>query len=193
MFRQTAPTRNSVRWSTGGARPALLDLAVRNRWNTRVLGQAPMPRAPMFVQNWWVIPLELDKSPLPPHARERIRIIQQSGVKVRGYIAIHDPQAALPAPSATRNDIAARFLHAVKSMPWKRMATMIASLVGAALTLVVAIGAVVAIAAAVLTALMVALVPLVIASVAGLMAIDPFLVAVTEDDYWIVIDQWWTN
>ena len=152
-----------------------------------------MPRTPMFVQNWWVIPLELDKSPLPQHAWERIKIIRQSGVKVQGFIVIHDPRMALPAPSNTQNDLTARFSQTVKSMPWKRMATMIASLVGAALALVVVIGAVVAIAAAVLTALMIALVPLAIASVAGLMAIDPFLVAVTEDGSWIVIDQWWTN
>ncbi len=189
MFKKTEPLRNSA----GLPRSALLDLAERNHWNPWVLGQAPMPGAPMFAQNWWVIPLEMDKSPLPQHAWERIKIIRQSGVKVQGFIVIHDPRLALPAPSSTKNDATVRLSQTVKSMPWKRIATMIASLVAAAVSLLVVIGAVVAIAAAALTALMIALVPLAIASVAGLMAIDPFLVAVTEDGYWVVIDRWWTN
>ncbi|MCH7662274.1 MAG: hypothetical protein IH859_00180 [Chloroflexi bacterium] len=154
-------------------------------WNPKVLGKAPLPISPVRMHDWLIIPAQQDTSPIPGRAMARIQSIYAAGLRPAGFVLVHEAPKLLPA--GTR-DVAAENLRLGRLSPqftaWiknvlKAMAGIFGVLAVATGTLILAILA----AALILPAIL----------LVGVLAIDPILVAVSEDGYWIEIDRWMTE
>jgi hypothetical protein len=144
-------------------------------WPFRVLGVAPVPQQPIFVNDWWLAPVFLDTSPIPARALERVRAVYEAGISPKAFVIAHQAEKQLAPPSGTRIVSPVEY--------WgKRVGEQ-------SVVLLKAIGKVIAIVApivlaAVGTSLLLSL------TVAGALVADPVLCAVTDDDVWIEIDEW---
>ena len=76
----------------------LLDLGRRQNWLFAYLGKAPMLTRPKRVGNWLLVPAQLDSSPLPESAWQRIQTIYAEGIQPAGWVVIHEAPLLLPAP-----------------------------------------------------------------------------------------------
>ena len=147
-------------------------LGTRQGWDFRVLGRAPMPSAPIHLEEWLLVPAQLDNSDVPARTIDRISKVYAAGLRPKGFVIIHEAPKILQSPSMTSSEPA-------RIPEFVQHSGNAARLVGQVA------GAVARLAATVGVALPVALVTLAL-------LIDPILVAVTEEDDWIEIDRWWT-
>ncbi len=190
MFEQVVePLRQrSARLTSPQAR-AVLELSDREYWNARVLWRAPIPRSPIRARDWLFVPLEADGSPIPDKALKRVRTMYEAGIRPQGFVIIHEAPPYLKAGRGAAQQDAEQ----VQVQHPAVEPTMAAGLAAAAILLIIVplaakviVGAVAALAAAIA-------VPAATAGIAAAVLVDPMLVAVTEDNYWIVIDEWWTS
>lgn len=166
----------------------VLDLSDRGGWNAQVLGRAPMPEAPIFFRQWWIVPASQDTSVIPQRAMERLKALDVAGIRPRGFVIIHDAPRALPSPAPRRSSVPETPSKKGLSIPPQVVVAAEGVVVGI-MVLPLVMKLVVAAVSAVLAALVVP--ALAVGLVGAALLVDPVLVAVTEDGYWIVIDQWW--
>ena len=154
-----------------------LALAEDNGWPIQVLGQAPLPTMPLRVGNWLLVPAQQDTSLIPARTYQRIQSIYAQGLRPKGFVVVHEAPLLLKAHTA-------KVSPQTKTNPIPKP---ILKMIGAAaMGLGALTGAIAVVSVLVLGCVL--LLPVVM--VAGGILIDPILVAVTEDDYWIEIDRW---
>ena len=141
-----------------------LSLGDRMGWQTQVIGRAPMLKEPVRIQDWLLVPAHEDTSPLPPRTMRRIRLIYSQGLRPLGFVVVHEAPMQLAAPKTV-----------VEEKPlveWE------------------GVGKAVGTVARVMGVLLMGSLLLPLGLIAGAVMLDPILVAVTEDGYWIEIDRW---
>jgi len=151
----------------------LLTLGRQRNWDLNILGQAPLPRQPIHLQDWLIVPAHQDSSHIPARALERIQAIFAMGLRPKGFVIVHEAPKLLPAPEVVEPEIAIAPSITFGFKP------LITGLLGA---MAVAIPVTAAVASMIVPATL----------AVGAVLIDPILVAVTEDDTWIEIDRWWS-
>jgi len=159
----------------------LMTLGHENGWEFSILGQAPLPREHFRLGDWMIVPAHQDSSVIPARALERVQSIYASGLRPKGFVLVHEAPKLLSAPqeekpqSAPREAELPNLTPAIKVVGGALGTLAIATLGIGGLVAVLMAGAVVALPAFLL---------------AGAIALDPILIAVTEDDIWIEIDRW---
>jgi hypothetical protein len=179
------PSKNSL--ATTEAQ-AVLNLGRQGGWDAVVLGNAPLPRDPVRVGDWLVVPAQQDTTPMPPRALERVEAIYSAGIRPQGFVLVHEAPLLLLA-SVSEGHGTVRISHIP---PRTRQLAKTAAVAGA-LTLggLVILPGLIALAIAVIGIALAVMVPL--GLLAGAAAVDPILVAVTEDGDWVEIDRWWNE
>jgi hypothetical protein len=163
----------------------LVALGRDRNWDIAVLGQAPLPTEPLRMGDWLIAPAVQDSSYIPTRALERVQGIYAAGLRPQGFVIVHEAPLLLASPDVKKQ--ASLYMPAV-SPQMKSFLTAAARGVGvAALGLGVLAGGA-AVALAVISAGFLLALPA--ALVIGAVLIDPILIAVTEDGYWIEIDRW---
>lgn len=152
----------------------LMSLAEELKWNSQVLGRAPMPDEPVRLGDWLLTPATADSTPIPERAWERIQAIFAAGIRPQGFVLVHEAPMLLPDVAKVPTN----------EKPQPRPPASVGPALGAGLASASGLAAM-AVAALAFVAL---LLPL--AVMAGALTLDPILVAVTEDGYWVEIDRW---
>jgi len=153
------------------ARPAV---ALALGFPVRILGQSMVPAFPQLVGNWWLEPLG-PSTILPERARRRLQAVLTAGVIPRAVVVFHELPATPPARfSAARR----RGVQLARALPPLAMAVE-----RSALRLLPVLGWL-------LIAGIRALLSGLTAVVAALVLVDPCLVVVTEDGWWLEVDRW---
>jgi len=146
-------------------------------WNTSIVGKAPMPEASLRVGEWLIVPVQEDSSRIPARALRRVQAIYEAGIKPRGFVIVHEAPMRLAPPDAdVRREappltISPSLLEGVKVV-----GRVLGTIVGG-----VAVASIAAVFGLPIVLLM------------GVALLDPILIAVTEDGYWIEIDRWWNE
>ena len=150
-------------------------------WEFPVLGHAPLPLTQVHVNGWLIVPAHLDSTPLPSRAQDRMDAIFSAGIRPQGWLIVHEAPKQLPANIEERDvPTPIVWLDPQTRQQVRNTLKYIGTGLGA---LAVATGTA---ALAIFAAL--AFLPLVL--IAGVILIDPILVAVTEDGFWVEIDRW---
>lgn len=150
-----------------------LALGRQQNWDFNILGQAPLPRQPIHLQDWLIVPAHQDSSHIPARALERIQAIFAIGLRPKGFVIVHEAPKLLPAPKVIEPEPMDVPTNSLDDKPW------ITGFLGATAN-----------AASITAAIASMIVPATLA--VGAVLLDPILVAVTEDDTWIEIDRWWS-
>lgn len=168
------PTHSSARLApyAGPEAQKLARLGQDRHWDFGVLGRAPLPAEPVRIRDWMIVPIEHDSSRIPARTLERVQAIFAAGLRPKGFVVVHEAPAQLAAPKPALAPGAA-----FSSSLGSAVKAMEPALGGVVLALAQMLG----MAAAGL--------PLML--LFGLMALDPILVAVTEEGDWVEIDRWW--
>ena len=165
----------------------LLHLGRRRHWEFAVLGRAPLPEAPIRLRDWLIVPAVQDSSVIPDRALERVQAIYADGLRPQGFVVVHEAPLLLAAPKPAT--LHSRQMPALTPQLRSTLKMAVGVLGAAAVALAPLVGAMVVGALAVLGITLVA--ALAIPFVLGVALLDPILVAVTEDGYWVEIDRWW--
>lgn len=165
----------------------LITLGRSYGWDFAVLGCAPLPENPVRAGDWLIVPAHQDTSPLPSRTLDRIEKIYASGFRPKGFVIVHEAPLLLPA-------------HLQEDTGEFRMTTfppqynnLMKVLTGAVLGLtagLVFLSGILLLALIAIGVLAALVAPLVL--VAGAVVLDPILIAVTQDGYWVEIDRWWS-
>ena len=151
----------------------LLTLGEENHWSTQILGQAPMLKEPLLVKNWVLMPALLDETPLPERAMERIHAVYKVGIRPQGFVIVHEDPLQIETPQTE-----------VKP---KLDSDLLKKIGGAAMGIGILTGSIAALVGiAILGGILLAPIGLLGAAV----VLDPILVVVTTDNYWVEIDRW---
>jgi hypothetical protein len=156
----------------------LMTLARQEAWDFAVLGQAPMPKQPIRLQDWLVVPAEQDTSEIPERALERVQAIFATGIRPKGFVLVHEAPMQLPAPQGGERPILEPRWTLDPEHTQQVIKGLSFGVTAFARVMVAAVGLVTTV-----------ILPAVFLTGAAL--IDPILIAVTEDDHWIEIDRWW--
>ena len=163
---KTQPSSQLVRkhtldWPTSSQVQGFLALGHFMGWQMQVIGQAPMLEEPLRLQDWLLVPAHQDTTPLPARTIRRIRILYSQGLRPQGFVVVHEAPMQLGAPAPAVKE--------TRPMEWEQVGN-IAATIAKGLGMLMLGGL---------------LLPL------GLLVVlDPILIAVTQDDYWIEIDRW---
>ena len=141
-----------------------LSLGDRLGWHTEVLGKAPMLKEPVRLQDWLLVPAHEDTTDLPQRTMKRIQTIYSQGLRPQGFVVVHEAPMQLAGPKSKIEE-----KHPLEWRGGGKVIGAIAKVLGT-----VALGAM--------------LLPL--GLLVGMVMLDPILVAVTEDGYWVEIDRW---
>lgn len=161
----------------------LLSLGRQEKWSFQVLGQAPMPEKPIRLGEWLVTPAEIDTSVIPARALTRIQAIFAAGIRPQGFVLVHEAPKLLPSPDA--RDKPQNTLAIPHKNTWSGRIGQTSNSTDQVLSVISSLAAV---AVAVFALIAAFVIPaMLLAASSGL---DPILVAVTEDGYWIEIDRW---
>jgi len=140
-----------------------LTLGNRLGWHTEVLGKAPMVETPVRLQDWLLVPAHEDATKLPHRTMKRIETIYSQGLRPKGFVVVHEAPMQLKPPEQTNSQKAELKLSNLDLAKGLEALVKVAGIVMMA-TLLLPVGL--------------------------LTIIDPIMVVVTEDDYWIEIDRW---
>ena len=133
-------------------------------WQTQVIGRAPMLKEAVLIQDWLLVPAYEDTTPLPTRTMRRIRIIYSQGLRPQGFVVVHEAPMQLAAPKTVVEE--------KPKVEWEGVGKSVGTV------------------ARVLGVLLLGSLLLPLELIAGAVMLDPILVAVTEDGYWIEIDRW---
>lgn len=133
-------------------------------WQIDVIGQAPMLKKAVRLQDWMLVPAHEDTTPLPSRTMRRIQTIYSHGLRPQGFVVVHEAPMQLTAPKPV--------IVEKSPMEWE------------------SVGKVVGAITKVLGVLVMSSVLLPLGLIAGMVLLDPILVVVTKDRYWIEIDRW---
>jgi len=164
----------------------VVTLGRQQGWNCAILGQAPFPSEPVRLGDWLIVPAHQDSSQLPARALERVQAIFGAGLRPKGFVVVHEAPMLLPAPTQNQPDtlrMAALPAHLKSGL---KVAGTVLGALGALLVVTLGLGI---LAVMVISLAAILIVPATL--VVGVTVVDPILVAVTEDGYWIEIDRWW--
>jgi hypothetical protein len=151
----------------------LLTLGEEKHWFTQILGQAPMLEEPIRVREWVLMPASMDSTPLPEHAMDRIHAVYEADIRPQGFVLVHEAPLEIGGPQP--------------EMKPKVDLQLLKKIGGATLGVGLLSGSIVALAGiAILGGILLAPIGLLGAAV----VLDPILVVVTTDNYWIEIDRW---
>jgi hypothetical protein len=142
----------------------LLSLGDRMGWHTQVIGRAPMLKDAVRLQDWMLVPAHEDTTAIPARTMRRIHTLFSQGLRPQGFVVVHEAPMQLTDSKPV-----------VKEKPlmeWEGVGK--------------AVGAI----AKVMGVMLLGSMLLPFGLLAGLVMLDPILVAVTEDGYWIEIDRW---
>ena len=132
-------------------------------WHPQLIGKAPMLEKPVRLQDWMLVPAQDDTTEIPQRTLKRIQTIYSQGLRPQGFVVVHEAPMQLAAPKP-------------EPVPKPEIQRTPFDLSKGVEIFVRVLG----------TLLMgTALLPLGL-----LMVLDPIMVAVTEDGYWIEIDRW---
>lgn len=149
-------------------------------WNLPVLGSAPMPDRPVVINGWLISPAHLDSTPLPKRAKYRMDAVYEAGLRPIGWLIVHEAPKQLTSGIQEKVEIPNRLVtpktQAFMKSALKTTGTVLGALALASGTALLLVGAIALIVPAFL--------------IAGAVVLDPILVAVTEDGYWVEIDRW---
>lgn len=163
---------------------AILAFGESHGWNFTYLGQAPYPTRTVRLQNWKIVPAHQDPTELPRKAMRRLQRLEEAGIRFRGYLIAHEIETYIPEPQVKEPGVKGRQLEAVQ--------TVGSSVLKAGETVLPVILGGVVLVGGVLASLAVAAVS---ATLAGLAAIDPILIACSKEtskgeSAWIEIYRW---
>jgi len=148
----------------------LVQFGQRRGWDVAVLGQAPMLAEPIRLKDWLLVPAQEDTSRLPYRAYNRIQTLFVAGIRPQGFVVVHEAPRQLPSGIPTQQP--------PLYMPMQS-------------DLLPALSAFGKVAASVLTAAAaVTGMALMSSMFVGLALLDPVLIAVTNENYWVEIDRW---
>jgi hypothetical protein len=172
---------NETNVALGNSAQDLVTFGRSQGWDFPVLGYAPLPAQHVHVNGWLIVPAHLDSSPLPARAQQRMDAIFVAGIRPTGWLLVHEAPKLLPAnveevEAPTPNTILSPKARQQTRSALKAVGTVLGGLAVATGTVALAVAAVVAFLPVIL--------------IAGLILIDPILVAVTEDGFWVEIDRW---
>ena len=158
----------------------LMTLGQNQLWNFAVLGRAPMPEEAVRLGDWLVVPAHQDTTEIPDRAMRRVQAIFNAGIRPKGFVMVHEAPMLLPA-TVTKSE--------QPQTQWKLDPQTTKKIID---TLGVGVGVLGKVAAGALTAA-VSIGSMILPAFLfmGAALLDPILIAVTEDDYWIEIDRWW--
>ncbi len=162
-----APTQLSVSYPNTFK---LVQLAQRRGWGVAVLGQAPMLQEPIRLKEWLLIPAQEDTSQIPPRAQNRVQALFAAGIRPQGFVVVHEAPRTLTAGETAKKAAPLPIGH----IEFEDAAMNIGKAIG-----VLAAFAVAATGLALMSGLAI-----------GAVMLDPILIAVTEDNYWVEIDRW---
>ncbi len=168
------PTRRRVALASPQAQE-FLNLSTKRGWDFLVLGQAPYLDQPMRLGDWQIVPVQQDTSHIPAHTLERVQAIYEAGLRPRGFVLVHEAPRLLAAPP--QNQLSPQG----QNKSWAR--AEFSTLLTSSLARDVALG--------LTTIVVVTIATLFATAVVAAAAIDPILVAITEDNYWVEVDRWW--
>lgn len=162
----------------------VMTLGHQRNWNFVVLGRAPMPDEPVRLGEWLIIPAHQDSSLIPVRTQQRVQAIFAAGLRPKGFVLVHEAPYILPAPSQTGPDIQ-RTISMPDVTPTLTAAINALGILGKVAVITSGVAAL-SVAAVFLTSILA--IPAALAI--GAIVLDPILIAVTEDNYWIEIDRW---
>lgn len=129
-----------------------------------------MLEEPVRLKDWLLVPAHQDTSHIPPRAMNRVHSLFASGFRPQGFVVVHEAPMALPAGK----QIPKPSPLPVGNIEFDDAASGVGKAIGA-----LAAFAAVATGLALMSGLAV-----------GLAVLDPILIAVTQDSYWVEIDRW---
>ena len=165
----------------------LVALGRHRGWNCTVLGQAPIPKEPVRYGDWLIIPAHQDSSTVPPQAQERVQAVFAAGIRPEAFMVVHEAPKLLAAPAGNQERS-----WRISPMP-SRLTTTLKVTAGALGVVggIVAVSGLAVLAVAVLAVAAALVLPaLLVVGAAGVAVLDPILVAVTEDGWWIELMRW---
>lgn len=143
-----------------------------------------MPQEHYRQGDWLVVPANIDRSPIPVRAMQRIQAIHASGIEPKGFVLVHEAPKLLAAGETDQQiEIDRKPIISIPPERVESIRTGLKTAGGILGTAAVATGTLALGALAI-----VALLPL--ALIAGVVLLDPILIAVTDDDTWVEIDRW---
>lgn len=157
----------------------LLRVGSERHWSFRVLGVAPVPHAPIFHNQWWLVPIAQDSSPIPLRALERVNSIYEAGIRPKAFVIAHEAPRRLRAPAKISVMSPLEF----RARQLAEHSFRVLQIAGKVLTRFV-------------LPFTIALIGVTASAMVGLASValsDPCLIAVTDDDVWIQIDFWMTE
>ena len=177
----TQTDRQSWQVSSAHSAENLIAFGRSRGWDFQILGKAPFPTAPFRRGDWLIVPAHLDTTPLPPCAKQRMEAIFAAGIRPQGFILVHEAPFLLTAgtQAETRQKPEPIQLPVNK----QKVKKFLKASGGVLAVVAVASGAVILLAVA-----LALLLPGLLLATA--LVIDPILVAVTSDGYWVEIDRW---
>lgn len=147
-----------------------INLARSNVWDISILGKAPMPTEPKRLHDWLIVPADQDTTPIPPQAMNRMRAIKKSGIKIKGFVIVHEAPMLLPAPKIEEKPF-------LETIDWGEVRrTMGEGLIEIVKVTGTILGG---LAKGVLGTIFI-----------GLALLDPICIVVLEDDTWIELYRW---
>lgn len=152
----------------------LMTLGREEAWDFAVLGQASMPEQPVRLKDWLIVPAEQDSSQIPERALNRVEAIFMAGIRPKGFILVHEAPMQLSAPEGEREQTSWMLDPVTTQRTIETLSFGVTSLAK------VLAGAVALVATVILPAVF----------LTGAALLDPILITVTDDDYWIEIDRW---
>lgn len=158
----------------------LMRFGQRQLWDFAVLGQAPMPCEAIRLNDWLIVPAHQDNSEIPHHALQRVQATYAAGIRPQGFVLVHEAPMQLSAPETNQTQL---------RTPWTLIPQKTEKVIDG-----------LSFGVSALAKMMVGTVTLALAAgslilpgvlLVGAALIDPILIAVTENDYWVEIDRWW--
>jgi hypothetical protein len=138
--------------------------------NVRKVGDGGMIDQPIETNGWFVMPPDMYDGIIPRVAWDAAETLTK-GIAIKGFLVADDKREI---DQKLRRQA---FVNKIKSIDWARVASSTAWVVGA-----------IAVVAAVISILPVVLV---VGAVATAFTYDPLLIAVTEENEWICVYEWW--
>lgn len=163
----------------------LISLGDHHGWDFRLLGKAPMPNKPMRLGDWLLVPAQEDTSPIPARSIERIQAIFAAGIRPQGFVLVHEAPMLLPASTTGQRT---RQIMTAPTFPQQLLPEGFEDLIRATIPVLTTLAT---IATSILAVTATSIIPATL--MVGALLLDPILVAVTEDGYWIEIDHWWNK
>ena len=163
-----------------------------------VVGYGKMITSPMIVDEWYLVPEEIDRSSIPKECIEIVEQWREAGIRIQGIVIAHDHQPdwweevatlpqpvplLVPPPEETEQEAEEDTLDIEWDAIWETVGTVLKYMVIGALAI---------------TGIGVLLVLLLFAASAGCLVNDPVYIAVLADEYyegtdknlWIEVHRW---